>query len=90
MWDGKKLPLAIIVTLAIQSFMLVFYASSWSARLEAQYADHERRIVRAEGMLDEYGRSTSELCQRLAKLEERSSATLNAVARIEDLLRGKK
>ena len=56
----KNIPITVIVVLILQTGMIV-----------SKLDDHERRILMGESYDRDYSRSTLEICQRLARMEER-------------------
>lgn len=63
----KNIPITMIVVLILQTGTFV----AWAAKLDSSVADHERRILVGESYDRDYSRSTLEICQRLARMEER-------------------
>lgn len=81
----KNIPITMIIVLILQTGTFV----SWAAKLDSSVADHERRIVVGETYDREYSRSTLEMCQRLARVEEKVSAQTVILERIANNMGGK-
>jgi len=78
----KKVPIAIIVTIALQFAGFVWYAAKQDARLGVLEVERERHEVRFQGL--ETTRLT--LNERVIRLEEQAKATYDVVKRIEGKL----
>lgn len=78
----KKVPIAIIVTIALQFAGFVWYAAKQDARLGVLEVERERHEVRIVSL--EIVRGT--LNDRVIRLEEQGKATYDAVRRIEQKL----
>lgn len=75
----KKIPLSLIFVLLLQTGSFV----AWASNLASSVADHERRILIGEGYDRDYSKSNLEMCQRLARVEEKVGAQTALLVRIE-------
>lgn len=78
----KRVPLALIVSLSIQTAAMVWWAATTSARIEG----HERRLIAVEATARaqaEDGRKSSEA---LVRLDERVAGQTAILRRIEEQL----
>lgn len=78
----KKIPLSLIFVLLLQTGTFI----TWAAKLDASVADHERRISMSESYDREYSRANLELCQRLARVEEKVVAQMTLLQRIDETI----
>lgn len=78
----KNIPIALIVVLILQTGTFITRA----AELDASVADHERRISMSENYDREYSRANLELCQRLARVEEKVVAQMTLLQRIDETI----
>lgn len=78
----KKVPLALIATILLQTFLAGF---AWS-ELRSSLADQERRIVRMETDAALRQRESVALAERLARIEQTLTAVDRTLARLERVL----
>lgn len=75
----KRVPLAIILAMAGQVMLAIWYASKIDSRIE----NLESRQVEARERLAGVDREAKDVYGRLVRLEEKQSATLEILHRIE-------
>ena len=75
----KRIPLAFIIALLAQLVGFAWYASKLDSRIEAV----EHKQSEAKTRLDSYDRDARNVGERLVRLEEKQSATLEILQRIE-------
>ena len=78
----KKVPLALIATILLQTFLAGF---AWS-ELRSGLADQERRIVRMEAESLSQQRERIALAERLARIEQTLTAVDRTLARLERVI----
>jgi hypothetical protein len=78
----KRVPLALILTLAGQTLGMVW----WAAELSASVKDHEYRIVRMEHGDAASAIEARRMAEMLARLDERLQAQNAILRRIEESL----
>ena len=78
----KKIPLSLIFVLLLQTGSFV----AWASNLASTVADHERRILIGETFDREYNKTNMDMCQRMARVEEKSGAILMSIQRIEQTI----
>ncbi len=80
----KRVPISLIIFLLIQTMV----AATWVSKQDFVNTDQYRRIEKLEVHSSETSAIINSLNERLARLEEKSSAQLDALNRIETALRG--
>ncbi len=83
----KKIPITFLLAVFLQTVGLVSWAARFEERTQFKLEDLDRRMLRGEMLDDRYSSSTADLCQRLARVEEKLGAQLSASERIEALVR---
>ncbi len=78
----KKIPLSLIFVLLLQTGSFV----AWAANLASTVSEHERRILIGENFDRDYTKTNIDMCQRLARVEEKTSAILLSMQRIEQTI----
>lgn len=78
----KKILISVIIPLLFQSAFLV----SWGSKLDSRVEDHERRIVIGETLDRDYSKTNVDVCQRIARLEEKITLQNALLERIESIL----
>jgi hypothetical protein len=78
----KRVPIALIATILIQTAGIVW----WASGITGTVGDHDRRLARLEANDVEMARAFSTAVERLARLEERTTATYDLVRRIDQRL----
>jgi len=78
----KKIPLSLIFVLLLQTGSFV----AWASNLASAVSDHERRILIGETFDRDYSKSNLEMCQRLARVEEKVGAQTGVLLRIEQTI----
>jgi hypothetical protein len=79
----KKIPISLIVVLALQTGSFVW----WAATAESRIVDHERRILVAESYDRESMRSNMDVCQRMARVEEKVNTAIMSINRVESAIK---
>lgn len=79
----KKVPVTLIVTIVLQTVCVVW----WASRLSERQDQHERRIEKVETKQEASDARAAEAAARLARVEEKASATLDLVRQIHEDLR---
>ena len=70
-------------SIALTVFLQTVALTAWAASLSNRVEDHERRILVGETLDKESAHSTFDIVQRLVRVEEKQSATLDSLDRIE-------
>lgn len=78
----KKVTLGVIFFLVVQTCSGVWYTSE----IVAMVKDHERRLIIAEAFETRMDGDSTKIAERLGRLEERSTATLQSLQHIENLM----
>lgn len=78
----KNVPIGLILALLVQTAGMVW----WSASLNSQVGEHERRLLSIEATDDHRGREMNAIEGRLASLEATGDAQLGTLRRIEGIL----
>ena len=78
----KKIPLSLIFVLLLQTGSFV----AWASNLSSAVSDHERRILIGETFDRDYSKSNLELCQRIARVEEKVGAQMPLLERIDNTI----
>ena len=78
----KRVPIALIAALILQTGGLVW----WAASLAGQVEGHERRIVHIEAGAAKTAQESQRLSETLARLDERMIAQTAILRRIEENL----
>lgn len=84
---GKKLPLAVILSLATYAVFMFMWGARLDERSSIKFLDHERRLTHLEDISDKSISTSLDICQRIARIEERSEMTLAVVQELRDSLR---
>lgn len=84
---GKKFPLAVLITVMLQTTSLISWVSRFDERTTIRLEDHERRLVRSESMDDRLTTVQSDMYQRIARIEEKSSLQLEILKELKDSIR---
>lgn len=82
---SKSVPVTLIATLVLQTFIFVWAA----AKISFQVENHESRLVVVEKVNEDRTRSDYMFNDRLARIEENQKAQTDSMKRIETYLRGK-
>lgn len=78
----KKVTLGVIFFLVVQTASGIWYTSE----LVGMIRDHERRLVIAEAFENRMDSDSSKVVERLGRLEERSTMTLQSLQHIENMM----
>lgn len=78
----KKVPVAIILVIVGQFFGGLWFASKLDSRVE----DQDKRLLKAEAQIGTIDRDAREASGRLIRLEEKMSAMLAILQRVERAL----
>ena len=78
----KKVTLSVIFFLIIQTSSGIWYASEMVSMIR----DHERRLLIAEAFENRMDSDSSKVVERLGRLEERSTMTLQSLQHIENMM----
>ena len=83
----KKVPLSIILAIVAQTAVLFMWGARLDERSSIKFLDHERRLTHLEDISDKSVSTSLDICQRIARIEERSEMTLAVVQEMRDSLR---
>lgn len=75
----KRVPLALILSLAVQTGVMVWWAATLSARVD----DHDRRIDRVEAAGKTQADESRKMAEALVRLDERMAGQTAILQRIE-------
>jgi hypothetical protein len=78
----RRVPVGLIIALAFQACAFVW----WGAQLNDRVQDSERRIMAIESFDTQINTSQGAISERLARLEEKSSAQLTSSQHIESMM----
>lgn len=82
----RKVPVAIILTLFVQLVGFAWYA----AKLDALVEEQSLRIAKAEVQITTIDREARDVSTRLVRVEEKTSAILDIVRRLERAVDGRR
>lgn len=82
----RKVPVAIVATLFVQLLGFGWYAAKLDARVEEQAT----RLTKAETQITTIDREAREVSTRLVRVEEKTSAILDIVRRLERAVDGRR
>lgn len=75
----KRVPLALILSLTVQTGVMVWWAATLSARVD----DHDRRIERVEAAGKSQADESRKMAEALVRLDERMAGQTAILQRIE-------
>lgn len=79
----KRVPIALIAAIIVQTVTIVW----WAASIDARVIGHDRRIERIETTIERARENDSALIQRVTRMEERLDAMLAILRDVQTQLR---
>jgi hypothetical protein len=71
----KRVPLGLIFAIALQTCSFIW----WASGIDRSVSEHERRIQAVEAATIDMSKDTSEVSERLARLEEKTNSLLISI-----------
>ena len=84
---GKKFPFAVLLAVLVQTVSLVSWIARFDERTTLRLDDHEKRLTRSELIDDRLTSVQSDMCQRMARIEEKSSIQLEILKDLKDTIK---